>query len=121
MSQANKNKLLALSIVALSVGIFFVSFFIAQNGVFRSLFGSLFMLFIGCLGFVLEYKTTLEERSLWTKTIVKLAVTNGLFLILWLVVFPENLLYYLVFAITYTAMSLLSTSMTLKIDRMGSS
>lgn len=102
--------------VVLSATVFYISFIVKQNSLSVSLFGLFFVLFIGVLATILEYRMKTKNYSLLVQTVITLVLVNVLIFVILILVFSQNVFNYLIFTITYTLMYSLLTFIRYKLD-----
>ena len=93
--------------VALSLAVFYISFFVEQNSLYVSLLGVFFVLFMGLLAITLDFRMKSKKYSLLTKIIGTLVLVNVFVYVIQVIVLSQNLAYFFAFSITYTIMYIL--------------
>ena len=96
-------------IVLLAIIIFYISFYINENSLTISFIGFFLILILGVFITIFDYKMRIEKRNIWMRTIVFLLVINILFAYMMLVLFSEDIFYFLSFSIIYTLVTLAIT------------
>src|SRR5690625_1904644 len=102
--------------IILAAGVFYISFSVEQNSLSLSLFGLFFILFMSIPVTVMEHRIKSKNYSLWGRTITNLVLVNIIFFVTFVVVFSRSIFYYLAFAITYTFVQIIITSVKYKPD-----
>ncbi len=102
--------------IILAAGVFYISFSVEQNSLSLSLFGLFFILFMSIPVTVMEHRIKSKNYSLWGRTISNLVLVNIIFFVTFVVIFSRSISYYLAFAITYTFVQIIITSVKYKLD-----
>lgn len=90
--------------VALSTAVFYISLFVERNSLTISLFGLFFVLFMGFLAIIVDFRIKSKNYSLLIRTIVTLVFMNVFLYVILVIVLSQNLANFFASTITYTIM-----------------
>lgn len=102
--------------VALSIAVFYISFFVVQNSLNVSLFGLFFVLFMGVLVIILDFQIESKNYGLWVRMFTSLFFTNVMTFVIIILIFSGSVSNYLAFSISFTLMQCLITFIKSKLD-----
>jgi hypothetical protein len=110
------NVLISFIFIILSVTVFYISFIVEKKSLSLSLFGLFFVLFMGLLVIILDYRIESKNYGLWVRTVTSLVFTNVIFFVILILIFSGSVSNYLAFSISYTLAQCLITFIKYKLD-----